>query len=132
MLDIVLRVYGEQFDVDAFVNQYPDLAVADSFKQGEPDMLGHPSPFSGFDVIVAENETEENCLQNMQQFVEKHQQAFNYLKAQDTHCVFDVDATVIAHEEMPTSLLLPPNLFGVLHKLNIAIEFTAYPHIEGS
>jgi hypothetical protein len=130
MLDIVLRAYGEQFDVDSFVNQYPDLAIADAFKQGEPDMLGHPCAFSGFDVIVAENETAESCLQNMQQFVEKYQQAFSDLKANKVHCVFDIDATVVAGEAMPPSLLLPPDLLGVLHKLNIAIEFTAYPHIE--
>jgi len=131
MLDIILRVYGEAFDVGLFLNEYQSLVVTDSFNKGDLDMIGNPNAFSGFDVIVAENETEENCLQNMQQFVEKHQQAFSNLKAQNTHCVFDVDATVLADEEVPSSLLLPPGLLGALHKLNIAIEFTAYPHIKG-
>ncbi len=130
MLDIVLRAYGEQFDVESFINQYPDLAIADAFKAGEPDMLGHPSVFSGFDVIVAENETPEICLQNIQQCVEKYQQAFSSLKDYHVHCVFDIDATVVEGEAIPASLILPPELFGKLHQLNIAIEFTAYPHIE--
>lgn len=131
MLDIVLRAYGEQFDVDSFIKQYPGLAVADAFKEGEPDMLGHPSPFSGFDVIVAENETPEICLQNIQQCVEKHQRAFSSLKDNHVHCVFDIDATVVEGEAIPASLILPPELFGILHKLNIAIEFTAYPPVTG-
>ena len=53
MLDSVLRVYAEDFDVDLFLNQYSDLVVADAFRKGEQDMLGNPNAFSGFDVIVA-------------------------------------------------------------------------------
>ncbi len=131
MLDMVLRVYGEQFDVDQFINQYQGLAISDSFRVGEHDMLGNPSEFSGFDVIVAESETKENCLQKIQQFLEVHQQALSFLKAKAVHCILDIDATVKATDDMPTSLNVSPQLMGELHNLNIAIEFSAYPHIEG-
>ena len=131
MLDSVLRVYGEQFDVDLFVKQYQDLVVSDSFKKGEKDMLGNPNPFSGFDVIVAESETAENCLQKIQQFLEVYQQALSFLNANGVSCVLDIDVTVGSADEMPAPLNLPSQLLGDIHNLNIAIEFSAYPHIEG-
>ncbi|NQZ54788.1 MAG: hypothetical protein HRT93_11130 [Piscirickettsiaceae bacterium] len=131
MLDMVLRVYGEQFDVEQFVNQYQDLLILDSFKKGEDDMLGNPSEFSGFDVMIAENETKGSCLQKIQQFLDVHQLALSFLKANAVNCVLDIDATVKVTDEMPTSVNLSPQLMGELHNLNIAIEFSAYPHIEG-
>lgn len=131
MLDMVLRVYGGQFDVDQFINQYQGLVISDSFRLGEHDMLGNPSEFSGFDVIVAESETKENCLEKIQQFLKMHEQAFSFLKANAVNCILDIDATVKANDDMPTSLNVSAQLMGELYKLNIAIEFSAYPHIEG-
>ena len=131
MLDMVLRVYGEQFDVDQFINQYQGLAISESFRGGEHDMLGNPSEFSGFDVIVAESERKENCLEKIQQFLEIHIQALSFLKANAVHCILDIDATVKASDDMPTSFNVSPQLMGELHKLNIALEFSAYPHIKG-
>jgi hypothetical protein len=131
MLDIVLRVYGEEFDVSLFLSHYSDLNVSDSFKKGEHDMVGNPSDFSGFDVIVAEDQTKEVCLQKIKQFLESHQQALSFLKVNTINCVLDIDATVKAADEMPTSLNLSPGLLGDLHRLNIAIEYSAYPYIDG-
>jgi hypothetical protein len=131
MLDIVLRVYGERFDVDSFLAQYSDLVVADAFRKGEKDMLGNANEFSGFDVIAVENETKENCLQKVQQFLEVHKLPLTFLKANAVQCVLDIDATVKATDEMPTSLSLSPQLLGDLHHLNIAIEFSAYPEMTG-
>jgi len=37
MLDSVLRVYGEDFDVDSFLAQYAEIVVADAFRKGEQD-----------------------------------------------------------------------------------------------
>ena len=131
MLDSVLRVYAEDFDVDLFLNQYSDLVVADAFRKGEQDMLGNPNAFSGFDVIVAENETKENCLQKVQQFLEVHELPLTFLKDNAVQCVLDIDATVKATDEMPTSLSLSPQLLGDLQHFNIAIEFSAYPEMAG-
>jgi len=131
MLDSVLRVYGEDFDVDSFLAQYAELEVAGAFRKGEQDMLGNPNEFSGFDVIVAENETKENCLQKVQQFLEVHELPLTFLKANTVQCVLDIDATVKATDEMPASLSLSPELLGGLHHLNIAIEFSAYPEMTG-
>lgn len=131
MLDIVLRVYGEQFDVDLFFNQFHDWVASDTYKKGDPDLLGNPSDFSGFDVIIAENETQEICLQKIQHFLELYRQALDFLNANSVHCVLDIDATVKATDEMPTSLSLRPEILGELQDKNIAIEFSAYPHIAG-
>lgn len=127
MLDTVLRVYSEQFDVNLFVNHYQNLVISDVFKKGEPDMFGNPNTYSGFDVIVAENESSEACIERIQQFLDIHQQAFSFLKANNVTCVLDLDVTVTTSDEMPTPLNLPAELLGTLNKLNIAIEFTAYP-----
>ncbi len=129
-MDTVLRVYGEQFDVDVFLNQYPDLLVSDAFKKGEPDMLGNPSEFSGFDMIVAENETGPICIEKIQRLLTKYQSAFDFLKTNAMHVVLDLDVTVKADDDMPQSFNLPALLMGELHEGNIAIEFSAYPHFE--
>jgi hypothetical protein len=130
-MDIVLRAYGEQFDVGLFLNQYQGLIVSDAFNKGEPDMLGNANEYSGFDVTVAENDMAYNCLKKMQQFLDVHQPALVFLKAHEISCVLDLDVTVGAGDEMPASFNLSPRLLGALHQLNIAIEFSAYPPIEG-
>lgn len=131
MLDIVLRTYGESFDVDDFVSQYPAFTVDDVFRQGELDMLGHPNAFSGFDEIVAENETADAALVKLEALLQAQTQAFMFLKAEGVHCVLDIDVTVSTDDETPTSLMLPATLLGQLDSLNIAVEFTAYPKLEG-
>ena len=131
MLDSVLRVYSEEFDVDSFLAQYSDLVVADTFRKGEQDMLGNPNEFSGFDVILAENETKEDCLQKVQTFLKANELPLTFLKANGVQCVLDIDATVKATDEMPTSLSLSPQLLGGLHHFNIAVEFSAYPEMTG-
>jgi len=130
-LDIVLRIYGEQFDVAQFLNQYQGLAISDSFRKGEPDMLGNPNEFSGFDLIVAENQAGPVCIEKIQDLIASQQLAFAFLKANGVNVVLDIDATVDPNNDMPESLSLPAQLLGELHALNIAIEFSAYPQIAG-
>ena len=55
MLDSVLRVFGKDFDVDAFLKQYPLSIPAEPYSKGEPDLLGNPNIDSGFDALVSEN-----------------------------------------------------------------------------
>jgi len=129
-MDTVLRVYAEQFDVEQFLNQYPSLVMSDVFKKGEPDMLGNPNEFSGFDVIVAESENGPICIEKIQQLISSYQAAFAFLKANAVNVVLDLDVTVKADDEMPKSLSLPSQLLGELYELNIAIEFSAYPHFD--
>ena len=130
-MDIVLRIYGEQFDVAQFLNQYQGLAISDSFRKGEPDMLGNSNVFSGFDMIVAENETGPVCIEKIQYILDEHQLAFVFLKANGVNVVLDLDATVDPNNELPESLSLSAELLGELNTLNIAIEFSAYPEIAG-
>lgn len=130
-MDIVLRIYGEQFDVAQFLNQYQGLAISDSFRKGEPDMLGNPNEFSGFDLIVAENQAGPVCIEKIQDLIASQQLAFAFLKANGVNVVLDIDATVDPNNDMPESLSLPAQLLGELHALNIAIEFSAYPQIAG-
>ena len=35
MLDMVLRIYGEEFDVALFCNKYPETAISNLFKKEE-------------------------------------------------------------------------------------------------
>tara|TARA_R110002111_G_C5682311_1_gene343894 strand:+ start:82 stop:480 length:399 start_codon:yes stop_codon:yes gene_type:complete len=131
MLDIVLRVYGEQFDVDQFLTQYPDFQASDLFKKGEPDMLGNPNEFSGFDVIVAESELGSVCIDKIKHLISAQQAAFVFLKTHAVNVVLDLDATVDPNDDMPKSLSLSAELLSALSALDIAIEFSAYPQIVG-
>ena len=131
MLDAVLRVYGEEFEVDLFLKQFDGLAKSDLFNKGDPDMLGNPNEFSGFDLIVAESEAGPICIEKIQHLIAKQQPAFAFLKANGVNVVLDIDATVDPNNDMPESLSLSAQLLGELHTLNIAIEFSAYPQIAG-
>ena len=131
MLDAVLRVYSEEFEVDLFFKQFDGLAKSDSFNKGEPDMLGNPNEFSGFDVIVAESQAGLVCIEKVQNLITSQQEAFAFLKANAVNVVLDIDATVDPNNELPESLSLSAELLGELNTLNIAIEFSAYPEIAG-
>jgi hypothetical protein len=131
MLDAVVRVYGEEFDVALFLEQFDGLAMSDVFNKGEPDMLGNLNEFSGFDVIVAESETGHICIDKIQNLIATQQPAFAFLKANAVNVVLDIDATVDPNNELPESLSMPTQLLGELNTLNIAIEFSAYPEIAG-
>ena len=94
-------------------------------------MLGNPNEFSGFDLIVAENQAGPVCIEKIQDLIASQQLAFAFLKANGVNVVLDIDATVDPNNDMPESLSLPAQLLGELHALNIAIEFSAYPQIAG-
>lgn len=130
MLDAVLRVYGEEFDVESFLAQHAALASSDSFNKGDLDMFGNPSEFSGFDVIVAERCDAETCLQSLHQFLLDHQDALTELKQDKVQCVLDLDVTVDGDEQMPDSFGLSVEFLAVLATLNIAVEFSAYPAMQ--
>ena len=128
---MVLRIYGEQFDVALFCNKYPEMAISTLFKKGELDILGNSNEFSGFDVIISENETVMNGLQKTKQFLDLQEQAFTFLKNSGVNCFLDLDVTVGPVGEMPAPLNLSAEFLGVLHHYNISIEFSAYPSNEG-
>lgn len=129
---MVLRIYGEQFDVALFCNKYPEMAISTLFKKGELDILGNSNEFSGFDVIISENETVMNGLQKTKQFLDLQEQAFTFLKNSGVNCFLDLDVTVGPVGEMPAPLNLSAEFLGVLHHYNISIEFSAYPSNEGA
>ena len=131
MLDMVLRIYGDQFDVALFCNKYPEMAISDLFKKGELDILGNPNEFSGFDVILSENETVINGLKKTKQFLDGQEQAFTFLKHNEVNCFLDLDVTVGRAGEMPAPLNLSAEFLGILHRYNISVEFSAYPSNEG-
>lgn len=132
MLDMVLRIYGEQFDVGLFCKKYPEMAISNLFKKGELDILGNPNEFSGFDVILAEDETVINALQKTKQFLDLQEQAFTFLKHNQVSCFLDLDVTVSPAGEMPAPLNLSAEFLGILHYYNISVEFSAYPFNEGA
>ena len=132
MLDMVLRIYGEQFDVALFCNKYPEMAISNLFKKGELDILGNPNEFSGFDVILVENETVINGLQKTKQFLDVQEQAFTFLKHNEVNCFLDLDVTVGPAGEMPVPLNLSAEFLGILHHYNIWVEFSAYPFNGGA
>ena len=132
MLDMVLRIYGEEFDVALFCNKYPEMAISNLFKKGELDILGNPTEFSGFDVILVENETVINGLQKTKQFFDVQEKAFTFLKHNEVNCFLDLDVTVGPAGEMPAPVNLSAEFLGILHHCNISVEFSAYPSNEGA
>lgn len=89
MFDAVLRVYGEQFDVAACLEQHSDLLISESYLKGELDMFGNPNSFSGFDVVVAENATAAECQQQVSQFLTQQTALLTDLQQDTVHCELD-------------------------------------------
>ena len=49
MLDMVLRIYGEEFDVALFCNKYPEMAISNLFKKEE---LVYQATLMSFQVLT--------------------------------------------------------------------------------
>ncbi len=122
MLDSVLRVFGEEFDVDSFLNEYPIQAHTESFRKGEPDLLGNPNSESGFDALLSENENPAENLREIQKFIENHENTLSHLKKSGVNCIVDIGFTVGSSDQFTQSICVPPELLGIFHRFNISIE----------
>lgn len=129
MLDSVLRVFGKDFDVDAFLKQYPLSIPAEPYSKGEPDLLGNPNIDSGFDALVSERIEPEENLAHVRVFLESSTEAFEALKAMGMTCIIDIGCTVDAQEQCAQSINIPVDIMALCCQLNVSIEFSAYSSV---
>lgn len=128
MLDAVLRVFGNEFDVGTFLQKNSVSVQVQPFLKGEPDILGNPNSDSGFDAIISERENPTENMAEVQAFLTKNEPLFTELKSLKVSCIIDIGCGVDAANEFSPSVHLSTELLGLCHMLNVSIEFSAYPN----
>lgn len=127
MIDAVLRVFGEEFDVGAFLQKNPLSVQVEPFLKGEPDILGNPNSESGFDAILSEKQNTLENLKEIQDFLLNNKPIFNALKHQEAFCIIDIASGISAEQEASQSILLMPEFLRLCSSLNVSIELSTYP-----
>lgn len=126
MIDAVLRVFGEKFDVDVFLQKHPLSVQVEPFFKGSPDILGNPNNESGFDAILSEKQNPLENLKEIQDFLLNHQSMFDALNNQEVFCIIDIASGVSMDQETPQSILLMPEFLSLCSSLNVSIELSTY------
>ncbi len=127
MLDSVLKVFGGEFDVVSFLQNHPLPFEVEPYQKGEPDLLGSPNLESGFDALISETLNPEAHLDEIRTFLQSNETLFLKLKSLGLNCVIDIGSAVGMTNQFTRSLHIPVDLLGLCYKLNISIEFSAYP-----
>lgn len=126
MLDSVLRVFGKDFDVEAFLQKHPISIPTEPYSKGEPDLLGNPNIDSGFDALISESLEPEENLAHIRLFLESSEAPFTALKEMGMTCIIDIGCTVDTQEQCAQSINIPVEVMALCCSLNISIEFSAY------
>ncbi|WP_370980286.1 hypothetical protein [Agaribacterium sp. ZY112] len=134
MLDSVLRVYGESFDVEAFLAQHPIDAHLEAYNIGDTDILGGACEHSGFDALISETADAQSHQLELYAFLEKHKNSLLALKAEQAQCVLDIGLGLALIENNGTSansnIVLSSKLISLCNELGLSIEFSAYPQMD--
>ncbi len=125
MLDSVLRVFGEEFEVESFLKAHALSVPVETYKKGEEDILGNANVESGFDAFISENIDITEQLKDVRLFLEVNAALLNVLKNIEVDCVIDIGCTV-GEEQSSPSIRIPADLLGLCHELNVAIEVSLY------
>ena len=127
MLDSVLRVFGEDFDVKSFLQHNKLTVPVDSYNIGEPDILGSPNSDSGFDALLSENGNIVEHLNELRLFLKNNSNIFSILKKTGASCIIDLSSSVASDDPFTQSIHLPVDFLGLCFELNISIEISNYP-----
>lgn len=128
MIDSVLKVFGEKFDVESFLQNHPLSFDAEPYIKGEPDLLGSPNLESGFDALVSETATPDEHMKELCAFLQRNKALFLTLKELGATCVIDIGSVVYLDKQFTQSLHIPVDLLGLCYSLNVSIEFSPYPN----
>ncbi len=114
MLDSVLRVYGKEFDVDSFLNEYPIPTVNGVYHKGEMSLRKKVHEYSGFGVLLSENLNSPKNILEIHAFIQKNEAAFAYLKNLGVNSEIDIGCTVGTKDQFTKSVIAPPALACLL------------------
>lgn len=126
MMDTVLKVFADNFDVVSFLEKNTLSFDIEPYIKGEPDLLGSPNLESGFDAIISENPDNLDHIADIAKFIDDYTSLFDQLSALGVTCVLDIGYGVNPNNQFTQSLQLPIELMAlcVIHKLSI--EFSPY------
>jgi len=127
MLDSVLKVFAGEFDVNSFLQSHQLPFEAEAYIKGEPDLLGSPNLESGFDALLSETPNSEQHMNEIKLFLQSNESLFRDLKQLGVNCVIDIASTVSLNNQFTQAVHIPIDLLGLCYKLNISVEFSAYP-----
>ena len=125
MLDTVWRLGEKDFDVDAFLVKFGLKELAVVFHEGEKRGQSKVQD-SGFNILISENINSLENINDINQFMAKHKEAFDYLAKLNIHSVLDIGCTV-ASNQFTKSVNISSKLLGALSLLNVSLELSVYP-----
>lgn len=122
--DVVLRLYGEQLDVDACLAWLPAGKVAQVWRKGEI-RRGKPSDSSGCNVVLAEGMTRESVVQDAARAFSELAEPISELVRSGAEALVDFGLYVeIGGEPFPLSL--PPEVMALFARAAVTIEMQAH------
>ena len=127
MLDTVWRLGEKDFDVDDFVNRFYLKEMAVVFHQGERKSRGKIREKPGFNISISENLDSVENVNEINEFIIRHKEAFDYLLRLNIPSELDIGCTVGTAEQFTKSVNVPSELLGVLSQLKVSLGFSAYP-----
>lgn len=127
MLSTVWRVADKNFDVDDFLNKFGLRENAVVFYQGEEARPGRRREESGFNISISENLISSEHINEVNVFLMRNKEAFDYLVDQKITSVFDIGCTVGTCDQFTMSVNVPCELLASLASLKVSLEFSAYP-----
>ena len=127
MLDTVWRLSKKDFGVDDFLNKFYLTELAVVFHQGERKSQTRVHDKSGFNIAVSGKLNSAENVKEINEFVIKYKEAFDYLVNQNINSVLDIGCTVGTVDQFTKSVNVPFELLGILNKLNVSLVFSAYP-----
>lgn len=123
--DVVLRLYGEQLDVDACLTWLPASKVAQAWRKGE-SRRGKRSETSGCNVVLAEGMARESVVQGAARAFSELAEPISELVRSGAEALADFGLYVeIGGEPFPLSL--PPEVMALFARAGVIIGVSAYP-----
>jgi hypothetical protein len=122
----VLRISGDKFDVDRFVQNYaitPDI----SWRDGVSDSVGRVRSNSGFNLTIADAPSTKTLISQITSWIQQNEDALMALGTAGASGTVDIGLTVGTSEPFTSSIVLAPQELTRLSGFGLALSVSASP-----
>ena len=128
----VLRVSGEDFNVDAFLREHPRIVPDVVWHVGDQQIIRGPCATSGFNTMLAESTTIEQAVKDLRDSVAHLRPCAEDLTAAGATSIVDFGMTISLGEEVMTSAHFDPIVLGLLASMRVGLSVSVYLSDEDS
>ncbi|XXF77592.1 hypothetical protein P2318_31750 [Myxococcaceae bacterium GXIMD 01537] len=128
MIDVVLRVSGEEFDVEGFLERFPEVKPSATWRKGQRRFRTRPpSEDSGFNLPVGEGGSWDASWRSTQRTLEPLREVVKAAVASGAAASLDIGCLVGAPDAYAPQVSLELADMEFLVKLGVSVVLTAYP-----